>query len=875
MVARMRSVALVVLAGAGFQIPPLPGAVGPVRTDVYSVGLISEAKSLPEGSEVILPTKPVTRNFGDHFYIEERSRASGIRVIGTTAASTGRAVNVRGILSTVNGERVITANSIGVPVVMPALKPVGLDPSEIDREGLSTVGLLVRTAGEVTGKAEGWPPQWFTISDYDRTLRVWNKPGALVELGDFVCLTAAHSRYAGTSGNSPLLELAGMDDFANLSTPPAELVSRGDFECSWSEFASAFWIEGPAPNVSLDSSVKWRGSKSLKVTNDSTTANVFANQDVPFACTSAPRRIRISMMWKAQSVVRGAYPWYGVRGIVWLLDGAGAVVSACPAVYDLTEFPTGTFDWQYYGRTLVIPVGVAKLRLQLGLNGASGTVWFDDVRAIEVFDDYLAAEDASVNVTVDPAAVVSTPCEGIGWNWETVSPGRYASNELAIWSDLFNKMSWDGPDWLRVGITTSMCPPLEYVRGGDTGQHYTHNFNTLQVSKLCDLLSICEARRIHVSLANWNAGQAEYDGVPNGQWLVKGYYDATGSTAPDWWTPYSNDRMAECLTELLHYLRVTRGFTCIKYLSIWNEPGGPWTDIGRYPAGFMQIYDLLDAKLKAKGIRDLVRLEGNDSVEAGDSAQMTVDAIRDHGGVIDVAAVHDYSYGLEVATATTSSWHLRKWVEDYGPVLQQLNTMRAQPIPLFITETSGMGTCEVFTQRGHYLISLSAAEDVIEMLRIGAAGVLRWQYNDPGPTQYEPFTAAGSMAVPNREIYYPWCVLTRWTVKNSNVLATQLAGGLDAAGKQRVHAVALRAPNGCITVLLTNNGRLAKAVRLDLGSAASGTWRHFYYDATLPTGVCEATVPAVSGSLLTATVLPESVNAFTTFPVGLSGASPR
>lgn len=70
-------------------------------------------------------------------------------------------------------------------------------------------------------------------------------------------------------------------------------------------------------------------------------------------------------------------------------------------------------------------------------------------------------------------------------------------------------------------------------------------------------------------------------------------------------------------------------------------------------------------------------------------------------------------------------------------------------------------------------------------------------------------------------------------------------------------------------------GRLAKSVRINLGSAASGAWRHCYYDNTTPSGVREALYPVVNGSVLTATVMPESVNAFTTFSAGLTGAAPR
>jgi hypothetical protein len=79
-----------------------------------TVTTLSQGKALPDGSLVSLSNKIVTAgtdDLGDRFYIEEPDRTSGIQVYLArtfTGITEGMRVSVRGILSTRNGERVIT-----------------------------------------------------------------------------------------------------------------------------------------------------------------------------------------------------------------------------------------------------------------------------------------------------------------------------------------------------------------------------------------------------------------------------------------------------------------------------------------------------------------------------------------------------------------------------------------------------------------------------------------------------------------------------------------------------------------------------------------------------------------------------------------------
>jgi len=91
-----------------------------------TVDTIAQAKALPDGTLVSISGKVVsagTVDFGDKFYIQEADRSSGIQVnLGKLFPwiDDGIIVSVRGILTTKDGERIITNASVVAPVIVPS-----------------------------------------------------------------------------------------------------------------------------------------------------------------------------------------------------------------------------------------------------------------------------------------------------------------------------------------------------------------------------------------------------------------------------------------------------------------------------------------------------------------------------------------------------------------------------------------------------------------------------------------------------------------------------------------------------------------------------------------------------------------------------------
>jgi hypothetical protein len=175
-------------------------------------------KNLPDGASVCVNRKSVTRVVNDYLYIEEADRTSGIKVIFSThyppvELQPGNLVSFRGVMGTLNGERVIYArtefdcdlyaNSRIPPVGVTTASILGwpVDPKQPEGprvSGLVPVGIAVRIAGVVTSNVWADDDGYFVYVDDG-----WRKkdgsdvgaPGvrvyttALPQVGDFLVVS--------------------------------------------------------------------------------------------------------------------------------------------------------------------------------------------------------------------------------------------------------------------------------------------------------------------------------------------------------------------------------------------------------------------------------------------------------------------------------------------------------------------------------------------------------------------------------------------------------------------------------------------------------------------------------------------------------------
>lgn len=144
------------------------------------VARIGDAKLLQDGRYVSVSGKIATSaagDFGDFFYIEEAGRFSGIRIAAPPASvsglTRGSVVNVIGMMATTpGGERQLAGPMVIIASTTAPLTPlamanrslgggnVGVPPlgqyGITGSTGLNTVGLLIKTWGQVTATGPGY-----------------------------------------------------------------------------------------------------------------------------------------------------------------------------------------------------------------------------------------------------------------------------------------------------------------------------------------------------------------------------------------------------------------------------------------------------------------------------------------------------------------------------------------------------------------------------------------------------------------------------------------------------------------------------------------------------------------------------------------------
>lgn len=156
---------------------------------------LAAARGLPDGSFVRLSGKVVTAAFDGFVYIQEPDRSSGIRASGV--ARPGDAVDILGVMTTVDGERAIETESIILRQAVGVPGPMLMTVRDT-RRGLSPVGLYVTLCGKVTDRRTGH----FTLDDGSGApIKVYG----VAHIGDLVRVTGALGAELSDNALQPVL----------------------------------------------------------------------------------------------------------------------------------------------------------------------------------------------------------------------------------------------------------------------------------------------------------------------------------------------------------------------------------------------------------------------------------------------------------------------------------------------------------------------------------------------------------------------------------------------------------------------------------------------------------------------------------------------
>jgi hypothetical protein len=442
----------------------------------------------------------------------------------------------------------------------------------------------------------------------------------------------------------------------------------------------------------------------------------------------------------------------------------------------------------------------------------------------------------SVLVTVDCGKVVNTMRGGIGASWhamETTIPygvkhpvftgyshggsgwGAYPpAEDDRAWQQIYRHASWLGLDWNRVEIEQRIYEP-------ERGKF------TLESPEM----------RILYRILDWN----QKNGADvffqqmwcNAAWLALPEFrdDPVGRVHS---APADIDAFADGLATVMEHLIKKRGYTCIKWLCINNEPGADFSWWQAPPNKPLSIGPGVGAVRKALDKRVLkLPISGPDAT-TGFTAK--VQGSYDYLDLLGAYDFHDYGADFDFRTQGHIAAQERNaagWVK----------LAHREGKPVFLSEFGTMAYGWVPDKPGPSSpqSALAGSELVIRLANAGLDGFNRWSFLNRGdldgqwqfvdtwdPRQkklLEEFP-------PHPNSYFCLGLLSRFTAKNSAVLATRVQGGR-LAEWQRVYCAALRSPRGNLTLAVVKDAPADFNLKLAVRGLAKPTrlYRYRYGEA--------------------------------------------
>lgn len=435
-----------------------------------------------------------------------------------------------------------------------------------------------------------------------------------------------------------------------------------------------------------------------------------------------------------------------------------------------------------------------------------------------------------IKLTVFFDKVINTMRGGIGASWHAVEypipfgnrgsvwGGYPPAEDDAAWAQIYRHASWLGLDWNRVELEARMYEP-------ERGQFTWDN----------------PEMRILYRILDWNEKHKA------DVFLQHQHMNVKWNSYPEWGdnpnvyvhsAPKDEQAFADGLATLVEHLVKEKHYTCIRWLSLANEPPG-WWRIPPKPglpkdAPMQSLYRTVALVRKALDDRGLanIPISGMDRTASFPAYTPQLYPISDKLGAYDFHFYNDsFDFRSNGALArsvnTTLGWTAGAhqagkafFISEFGTMANGWNGFPDGP------------AC--------YESVLNDAEFVVRRINAGVDGLNRWSFvnrgDQDGNWQFiETFDRKEKKMLkdycPRANTYYLLGLLPRFIAKHSDVLACDISGG-KIGEWQRVFAMALRSPKGSLTFAVVNDAPNEFTLRVDLRNP--GPAREMYrYSTTL------------------------------------------
>jgi hypothetical protein len=356
--------------------------------------------------------------------------------------------------------------------------------------------------------------------------------------------------------------------------------------------------------------------------------------------------------------------------------------------------------------------------------------------------------------------------------------------------------TWYRPDWA--------CGPSGYP---------AYDWNSAKMTAFYKWLQTMKDRNVDVAInAAW--------------WCTNDVYNIYPfpSADPNTW-PKSVNQWAAWMSESLNQIIKVRGYTNVKYVMLFTEPG---YESGKLPSGYTQYQawkeavNMLNSNLLADGRRSLVKLVGPNYSSWADLTGV----VKDLNNVIDVYTCHHYNesgydeWYTHAATIKNQIASTGKpfWLDEYGKAgdeayrnTPEYGNYLAQAVAAFIN--AGAQSSQIwllFDQQYTWPLDTLTNNDAFH------DGIHQWGT--------APFLPASTIPRPS---YYAFALMSKYMGgPGTKVYRTTNANG--------VYLSATKLPTGDWSFLVVNGNSSAQDIKVNLSGAINKTlYRHLYNPAAI------------------------------------------
>lgn len=377
-----------------------------------------------------------------------------------------------------------------------------------------------------------------------------------------------------------------------------------------------------------------------------------------------------------------------------------------------------------------------------------------------------ALSDATV--AVDNKTIINPNYIGNGVQWDPYQLD-YGEKQLKIskddWQKLYSRLDFMKPQFIRVMINTTSV-----IENGTLNE--TKNYENI-----APILEYCQSQNVKVVLGDWG------DRMVNSK------------------TNTISENNLKLAAKYLDFLVNKKGFSCIQYYNMINEPNGFW-------AATDENYDLWKnaahyfwAEIKALNLDKKVSLMGPDiAIWKADKVDWITNSVKDLDDAIGVYDIHTYPSKITVNSGEYTSILKAykeavpvgkpivmgeigfKFVEKQDEVLMNENIARAKAKPYASAEDSQMFVYD-------YVYGSDMADALIQTVNSGYSGSVAWMLDDAMHAKEQKNKLKvwgfwnilgdeyfGAKEEEVRPWFYSWSLLTKYMPSGCQVHQVTVAG---------------------------------------------------------------------------------------------------